>query len=42
MIVEDSVCIPQYRSGNPVRNFVVYRMHGFKGDSLALIIPEIQ
>ena len=32
-LVEDSVCIPQYRSGNPVRHFVVYRMHGFKGDS---------
>jgi hypothetical protein len=39
--IEDSVCIPQFRSGNPVRYFVVYRMHGFKGDSLALAVPGI-
>jgi len=39
--IEDSVCIPQFRSGNPVRYFVVYRMHGFKGDSLSLAVPGI-
>jgi len=39
--VEDSLRIPQFRSGNPVRYFVVYRMHDFRGDSLALAIPGI-
>jgi len=41
VLVEDSLRIPQFRSGNPVRYFVVYRMHDFKGDSLALAIPGI-
>jgi hypothetical protein len=40
-LVEDSILIPQLRSGNPVRYFVVYRMHDFRGDSLALAIPGI-
>jgi 4-amino-4-deoxy-L-arabinose transferase-like glycosyltransferase len=40
-LVEDSLSIPQIRSGNPVRNFVVYRMHGFRGDSLELAVPGI-
>ena len=39
--VEDSVSIPQFRSGNPVRYFVVYRMHDFKGDSLESVVPGI-
>jgi hypothetical protein len=40
-LVEDSLIIPQYRSGNPVRYFVVYRMHDFKGDSLEWAVPGI-
>jgi hypothetical protein len=40
-LVEDSLIIPQLRSGNPVRNFVVYRMHDFKGDSLGFAVPGI-
>ncbi len=39
--VDDSIMIPQYRNGNPVRYFVVYRMHDFKGDSLDYLIPGI-
>jgi hypothetical protein len=39
--VEDSLRIPQYRSGNRVRNFVVYRMHDFRGDSLDYLVPGI-
>ncbi len=39
--VEDSLLIPQYRSGIPVRYFVVYRMHDFQGDSLDYLIPGI-
>jgi hypothetical protein len=30
----DSLLIPQYRSGIMVRDFVIYRMHGYQGDSL--------
>jgi hypothetical protein len=41
-LVEDSVSIPQYRSGIPVRYFVVYRMHDFKGDSLEMAVPGIR
>jgi 4-amino-4-deoxy-L-arabinose transferase-like glycosyltransferase len=40
-LVEDSISIPQYRSGIPVRYFVVYRMHDFKGDSLEMAVPGI-
>jgi hypothetical protein len=39
--VEDSILIPQFRSGNLVRNFVIYRMHDFRGDSLDYLIPGI-
>jgi hypothetical protein len=41
-LVEDSISIPQYRSGIPVRYFVVYRMHDFKGDSLEMAVPGIR
>lgn len=40
--VEDSVQIPQYRAGQPVRYFVIYRMHDFKGDSLDYLFPGIR
>jgi hypothetical protein len=39
--LEDSLLIPQFRSGIPVRYFVVYRMHEFRGDSLDYLIPGI-
>jgi 4-amino-4-deoxy-L-arabinose transferase-like glycosyltransferase len=39
--VEDSLTMMQFRSGNPVRYFVIYRMHDFKGDSLQLVVPGI-
>jgi hypothetical protein len=39
--VEDSMLIPQYRNGIRVRNFVVYRMHEFRGDSLDYLVPGI-
>jgi Dolichyl-phosphate-mannose-protein mannosyltransferase len=39
--VDDSLLIPQYRSGKPVRYFVLYRMHEFRGDSLDYLIPGI-
>jgi hypothetical protein len=39
--VDDSLMIPQYRDGNPVRYFVIYRMHDFRGDSLDYLIPGI-
>jgi len=40
--VEDSLIIPQYRSGTRVRNFIIYRMHDFKGDSLEYLVPGIR
>ena len=40
--IEDSLLIPQFRSGNTVRNFVVYRMHDFRGDSLGYLFPAIR
>jgi 4-amino-4-deoxy-L-arabinose transferase-like glycosyltransferase len=40
-LTEDSVLIPQSRMGNPVRYFVVYRMHDFKGDSSSYLFPGI-
>jgi len=40
--VEDSLIIPQYRSGIRVRNFVIYRMHDFRGDSLDYLTPGIR
>ena len=40
--IEDSILIPQYRAGIPVRYFVVYRMHNFRGDSTDYLIPGIQ
>ena len=39
--VEDSMLIPQYRLGKQVRNFVIYRMHNFNGDSTNYIVPGI-
>jgi hypothetical protein len=30
-MVDDSLLMTQYRSGVPVRQFVIYRMHGYKG-----------
>jgi hypothetical protein len=39
--VEDSLLFPQFRVGNPVRYFVVYRMHDFRGDSLDYLIRGI-
>ena len=39
--VEDSLLVPQYRSGIRVRNFVIYRMHDFRGDSLDYLFPGI-
>jgi hypothetical protein len=41
-LVEDSLLIPAFRSGIRVRNFVVYRMHHFRGDSLDYLIPGIR
>ncbi len=29
--VDDSLTITQYRTGIPVRNFIIYRMHGYLG-----------
>jgi Dolichyl-phosphate-mannose-protein mannosyltransferase len=40
--VEDSVLIPQFRSGQLVRYFVIYRMHHFQGDSSDYLIPGIK
>ncbi len=40
--VEDSVLIPQYRNGVRVRNFVIYRMHDFIGDSMDYLVPGIR
>jgi hypothetical protein len=40
--VEDSLLIPQFRDGVRVRNFVIYRMHDFRGDSLDYLFPEIR
>jgi hypothetical protein len=40
--VEDSVSLAQYRSENHVRNFVIYRMHEFRADSSAYLIPGIR
>jgi hypothetical protein len=42
VLVEDSLMIPQFRGGVRVRNFVVYRMHDFRGDSLDYLIPGIR
>jgi hypothetical protein len=39
--IDDSISMLQFRSGNPVRYFVIYRMHDFKGDSLQLSVPGI-
>jgi Dolichyl-phosphate-mannose-protein mannosyltransferase len=39
---EDSLLIPQFRRGIRVRNFVIYRMHDFRGDSLDYLIPGIR
>jgi len=40
-LVGDSLIFPQWRSGVRVRNFVVYRLHNFSGDSLDYLIPGI-
>jgi hypothetical protein len=39
---DEPMLIPQYRAGIPVRNFLVFRMHGFKGDSLSYLNPDIR
>jgi hypothetical protein len=39
--IEDSLTVPQFRSGIRVRNFVVYRMHDYRGDSLDYLNPDI-
>jgi hypothetical protein len=39
---EDSLIIPQFRSGIRVRNFIVYRLHDFRGDSLSYLNPDIR
>ena len=36
--VEDSILIPQFRTGIMVRYFVIYRMHNFQGDSSDYLI----
>jgi hypothetical protein len=41
-LVEDSLLFPQFRNGVRVRNFVVYRMHDFLGDSLDYLVPGIR
>lgn len=41
-LVEDSLLIPQIRGGIPVRQFVIYRMHDFNGDSLEYLVPGIR
>ena len=38
----DSLIIPQFRSGIRVRNFVIYRLHDFIGDSLNYLTPGIR
>jgi hypothetical protein len=40
--VEDSLLIPQFRSGQLVRYFVIYRMHNFQGDSSDYLISGIK
>jgi hypothetical protein len=40
--VEDSLRIPQYRNGNLVRFFLVYRLHDYRGDSMDYLVPEIR
>jgi hypothetical protein len=40
--IDDSILIPQFRSGKLVRNFVIYRMHHFHGDSASYLIPGIK
>jgi hypothetical protein len=40
--VGDSILIPQYRGGRSVRNFVIYRLHEFRGDSLDYLVPGIR
>ena len=41
-LTEDSLLIPQFRNGIRVRNFVIYRMHDFRGDSLDYLTPGIR
>jgi Dolichyl-phosphate-mannose-protein mannosyltransferase len=40
--VEDPVLISQFRSGQLVRYFVIYRMHNFQGDSTDYLISGIK
>ncbi len=40
--VEDSVLVPQFRSGRLERYFVIYRMHHFRGDSSDYLISGIK
>lgn len=41
-LIEDSLLLSQWRSGIRVRNFVIYRMHDFRGDSLDYLVPGIR
>jgi hypothetical protein len=38
---DDSLVLPQWRSGHLVRQFVIYRMHHFKGNDKDYLIPGI-
>ena len=40
-LIEDSLLIPQFRSGIRSGILYVYRMHDFRGDSLDYLIPGI-
>ena len=39
--VDDSLVLPQWRSGHLVRQFVIYRLHHFKGRDEDYLIPGI-
>jgi hypothetical protein len=39
--VDDSLVLPQWRSGQLVRQFVIYRLHHFKGKDEDYLIPGI-
>jgi Dolichyl-phosphate-mannose-protein mannosyltransferase len=40
--VDDSLLLPQWRNGHIVRNFVVYRLHGFTGQDKDYLNPNIR
>jgi len=41
-LVEDSLRFPQFRNGIPVRYFIIYRLHDFRGDSMDYLVPGIR